>query len=94
LSGLNGDDILFGGVGNDVLTGGQGQDRFVLAAATGTDTFSDFSADDLIGLSGGFGFGDLAFSGNDILLSSRNEVLATLTGVDTTTLQSAQFVLV
>ena len=40
-------------------------------------------------LSGGVGFNDLTFSGNDILYNS--EVLATLTGVDTTTLTSSDF---
>ena len=94
MAGDNGADILNGGPGNDTLTGGNGPDVFVLAAGEGTDTITDFSNPDSIGLSGGIGFSDLSFSGNDIILTSTLEILATLTGVDTTTLNSADFVTV
>lgn len=95
LIGGNGRDTLHGGRGDDLLTGGNGKDTFVLAAGEGTDTITDFGAGpDVIGLAGGLSFGDLTFSGNNILLTSSNEVLATLTGVDTTTLTSGNFVLV
>ncbi|OZH54849.1 hypothetical protein AFK68_08240, partial [Hydrocoleum sp. CS-953] len=66
-------------------------DVFVLAAGNGTDTITDFQTPDEIGLSGGIGFSDLSFSGNNIILTSSSEVLATLTGVDTTTLTSSDF---
>ena len=88
-----GKDTLIGGAGNDILTGGTGKDTFVLALGDGTDTITDFSAQDLIGLSGGLGIGDLSFAGNDIIATDTNEVLATLTGIDTASLNSNQFVL-
>lgn len=93
LIGGNGDDLLNGGLGNDTLTGGNGADRFVLAANEGSDTITDFKkGTDLIALAGGLSFGSLSFSGNNILNGS--EVLATLTGVDTTTLTQSNFVTV
>ena len=91
LDGGNGTDILYGGLGNDNLTGGNGPDTFVFAAGEGTDTITDFSSsNDKIGLSGGLSFGALSFSGNNILFG--NEVLATLTDVNTTTLTQSNFV--
>ena len=91
LVGGNGKDTLIGGLGNDTLTGGNGPDTFVLAAGEGTDTITDFSKADVIGLAGGLDVGDLSFSGSNIILSSTDEVLATLTGVDTTTLNTRDF---
>ncbi|MGB5636682.1 MAG: hypothetical protein WBM86_28425 [Waterburya sp.] len=91
INGDNGPDLLDGGLGNDILTGGNGPDLFVLAAGEGTDMITDFSNPDSIGLSVGIGFSDLSFSGEDIILTSSSEVLATLTGVDTTTLNSYEF---
>jgi Ca2+-binding RTX toxin-like protein len=94
--GDDGDDILRGGLGNDTLTGdnnsgGQGSDVFVLAVGEGTDTITDFEVGiDFIGLAGGLSFGQLAFSGNAI--AAAGEVLASLTGVDTTTLTADSFV--
>ncbi|MDJ0599732.1 MAG: DUF302 domain-containing protein [Crocosphaera sp.] len=93
LLGGKGKDELNGGVGNDELTGGQGADTFILAAGEGTDTITDFgNGSDLIGLLRGIGFSDLSFSGEDIILTSTNEILATLTGVDTTTLTASDFI--
>lgn len=104
--GGKGDDILNGGSGRDVLTGGKGDDIFVLGTGQGPDTITDFSdnsligsllggyGDDLIGLSGGLTFNDLSFAGNSIVVDSTKEILATLTQVDTTTLDSSNFVLV
>ena len=91
LSGGDGKDILEGGLGNDVLTGGKQEDIFVLGAGQGTDTITDFDKD-LIGLAGGLTFSDLSFSGSNILLTATGEILATLTGVNTTTLTSKDFV--
>jgi Ca2+-binding RTX toxin-like protein len=93
LTGGTGDDTLTGGIGNDTLTGGGGIDQFVIAKGAGTDTVTDFmDGTDLIGLSGGLTFGQLSFSGNDISVGS--EVLATLTGINTTTLTAADFIIV
>ncbi|MEM9906867.1 MAG: hypothetical protein AAF921_17755 [Cyanobacteria bacterium P01_D01_bin.44] len=97
--GDDGDDLLRGGLGNDTLTGddasgGQGSDIFVLARGEGTDTITDFDEQDLIGLSGGLSLRNLSFSGSNILLSGTGEVLATLSGIDTTALNDSQFVII
>ena len=95
LSGGNGNDLLYGGLGSDFLTGNNGNDIFAFAAGSGTDTITDFSdGNDLIGLSGGLTFGQLSFSGSNIIITSTNEILATLTGINTTTLTSADFLTV
>ena len=92
LSGGNGNDLLYGGLGSDFLTGNNGNDIFAFAAGEGTDTITDFSdGNDLIGLSGGLTFGQLSFSGSNIIITSTNEILATLTGINTTTLTAADF---
>jgi hypothetical protein len=96
LSGLGGNDTIFGGdgqdiligaAGDDLLKGGRGQDTFVLAAGS-TDTIKDFRGD-LIELPRNVNFNDLTFNGNDIFLD--DEVLATLTGIDTDTLTESNF---
>jgi Ca2+-binding RTX toxin-like protein len=103
LLGGNGEDVLVGGDGNDLLiggnspdtlTGGIGSDIFAIAKNGGNDTITDFSLGqgDRIGLSEGLTFGELAFQGNNILRGT--EVLATLTGFDTTALTQANFVTV
>jgi Ca2+-binding RTX toxin-like protein len=95
LNGGNGADKLTGGTGNDILTGGSGSDTFIFAALDGTDTITDFNDGlDYIGLSGGLTFGQLSFSGSNIIVTSTNEILATLTGINTTTLTSADFLTV
>jgi VCBS repeat-containing protein len=92
LDGGNGNDSLSGGFGNDTLTGGNGKDKFVLAATQGTDKITDFSKGiDLIGLSGGLTFGQLSLSGNKIIFAATDEILATLTGINTTRLTAANF---
>ena len=93
LNGGNGKDILDGGLGNDVLTGGNGKDIFVLATGEGADTITDFNdGKDLIGLSDGLTFAELSFAGNSILFDDTKEILATVTGVDTTTLTTSDFI--
>src|SRR4028118_935656 len=94
VDGGNGDDTLRGGLGNDTLTGGNGGDVFVFASGHGTDTITDFSLGqgDKIGLTGGLTFGNLSFSGNQILLGT--QVLAVLTGVNTNTLTASNFLTV
>lgn len=44
LSGGEGNDTLAGGAGKDMLTGGQGADTFVFLSAKGTETITDFNA--------------------------------------------------
>ncbi|MEG4805275.1 Ig-like domain-containing protein [Microcoleus sp. ARI1-B5] len=95
LNGGNGADNLTGGTGNDILTGGNGPDTFIFAALDGTDTITDFKDGvDYIGLSGGLTFGQLSFSGSNIIITSTNKIMATLTGINTTTLTSADFLTV
>ncbi|MBE9006066.1 FG-GAP repeat protein [Fortiea sp. LEGE XX443] len=95
LIGGTGDDLLFGGDANDTLTGGLGKDTFVFASQQGTDIITDFrKGTDLIGLSDGLSFGQLSFSGDNILVTSTSEILATLTGVNTTTLTVADFTII
>jgi Ca2+-binding RTX toxin-like protein len=93
LIGGNGSDTLTGGSGSDTLTGGNGQDIFVFASGEGIDTITDFNLErDKIGLTEGLTFGNLSFSGNQILMGSN--VLAVLTGVNTNTLTASNFVTV
>lgn len=54
----------------------------------GTDLIDDFN-NDLIGLANGLCFGEVTFSGSDILIG--DELLATLTGVDATVLFESDF---
>jgi len=91
MTGNSSDNILQGNAGNDTITGNGGDDIFGLAAGDGTDTITDFiKGVDLIGLAGALTFNDLTFSGSNILTGS--ETLATLTGVNTTTLTQNDFV--
>jgi Ca2+-binding RTX toxin-like protein len=96
--GDDGDDLLWGGLGNDRLRGDAtlekpSRDVFVLAKDEGKDTITDFQVKyDSIGLANGLTFGQLTFIGNDIKLG--NEILASLNGVNTTTLTAASFVVV
>lgn len=91
LRGGAGNDTVIGGAGNDILVGDIGSDTFGLVN-TGTDVITDFSQSqgDKIGLIGGLGFTDLSFSGNNILFEVK--ILATLTGINTTTLIASDFV--
>ena len=59
LNGGGGNDTLIGGLGSDTLTGGAGNDTFVFATGDGADMIMDFSAGDVIDLSG-VGLADFA----------------------------------
>ncbi|WP_375475555.1 M10 family metallopeptidase C-terminal domain-containing protein [uncultured Nostoc sp.] len=94
----SGNDTLRGGLGNDQLIGGSGADVFVLASGEGSDTITDFQdGTDLVGLSS-LSFGQLTVvaSGSNTLiyLTSNNELLATLNGVNYSLLTSADFILI
>lgn len=101
LSGGNGDDLLDGGLGSDTLLGGRGSDRFMLIAGDGTDTISDFTNDqDLIQLFPGLTFGDLSITqgnginaANTLLGVGSGEIIAILTGVQSSTITSADFMI-
>jgi hypothetical protein len=99
LGGL-GDDTLIGGTGLDTLTGGLGRDTFVLTAGEGTDTITDFNVyEDVFLLSGGLTFGQLTIvqgSGTQaqdslVTLAATNEVLAIVSGVQSSTLTDDLF---
>lgn len=90
LIGGAGNDFLHGGRGNDTLTGGAGNDIFVLDRHTGKETITDFTlGSDTIGLAGHLTFNHFSFSGNNIFLYGHK--IATLQGVDTTTLTANDF---
>lgn len=83
------------GLGDDIRTGGSGEDTFVLKANAGIDTITNFTQNyDVLGISAGGTFRDLAFAGNDILQKGSNNILATLSGFDTTQLTASDFVAV
>ena len=93
LEGYKGRDVLQGGLGDDILTGGSGEDTFVLEANAGTDTITDFTQNyDVLGMLSGITFSDLAFAGNDIFQKGSNNILATLSGFDTTQLTASDFI--
>ena len=54
IDGGAGADVIQGGKGNDVLTGGAGNDIFIYTDGDGKDTITDYSAGDVISLSGDY----------------------------------------
>ena len=103
LIGAAGNDTLIGSIGDDKLTGGSNADRFVLTIGAGTDTITDFTDNqDLIGLSDTLSFEQLTITqgtGTNLkntLISFNNgsgsEILAILTGVQSSTISSTDFV--
>ncbi|MGK7957427.1 MAG: hypothetical protein AB4063_19565 [Crocosphaera sp.] len=88
---LDEDDVIDGLEGDDLLFGNGGADTFVLRADQGQDFIADFmDGQDFLGLSDGLTFEQLTFSGQNINFG--DQTLAVLTGVDTTTLTSQDFV--
>lgn len=103
LRGGAGDDLLVGGFGNDTLIGGSGNDVFKLAPRVGIDLIVDFTdGEDLIRMSRGIIFEDLritqgtGLNATDTLigLKETNELLAILTGVETSTITDEDFIFV
>ncbi|XZN91416.1 MAG: DUF4347 domain-containing protein [Microcoleus sp.] len=99
LLGGKGDDILYGDLGNDSLIGGSGNDIFVLQAGQGFDIIADFTlGQDLIGLSGGLSFSQLAITQNNQATLIKNvltgEELGVIAGVNANSLTAANFLLV
>ncbi|WP_335045713.1 hypothetical protein [Nostoc sp.] len=78
------------------MTGGSGNDRFIYQSLSDFgDTITDFcKGTDLIGLSGGLTFNQLSFADHKIIVTTTDEILATLTGINTTTLTAANFTIV
>jgi hypothetical protein len=101
LRGGAGKDLLYGGTGLDTLTGDDGADTFALVKASGTDTITDFdlSEGDRLGLSSGLTFQQLTITQGTganinntlIKLTSNQELLAVLNGVQANSLTNAAF---
>ncbi|TAE01977.1 MAG: tandem-95 repeat protein [Oscillatoriales cyanobacterium] len=103
LYGGAGDDLLNGGLGNDSLIGGEGRDRFAIASGAGVDTITDFQiGQDLLGLSGGVRFDQLTISQGTgmqaqdtlIRIASTGELLASVTGLSSSSLTQDMFALI
>jgi len=93
LGGDGNDTFFVSSGGNNLLSGGAGMDIFnIITAATipsASNTILDFQiGTDSLGVAG-YTFANLSFSGNDIKIGS--SIIATLTGVDTSTLTTANF---
>ncbi len=81
------------GLGYDILTVGNSEDIFAIAFGNDRDTITDFeSGEDRLGLVGDLKYEDLTFSGSTINFG--DEILATLTGVDTEQLTSQDFTVI
>ncbi|RZT06066.1 Ca2+-binding protein, RTX toxin-related [Duganella sp. CF402] len=63
LKGLAGSDTLTGGDGNDTLTGGADGDQFVFNSLVGSDSVTDFTSADRIGIQLAIGNGDAVIDG-------------------------------
>jgi len=93
----SGNDRIDGGKGNDTIWLGGGRDTVVLARGNGSDTINNFQLGQTqIGLSGGLTFSDLAIAQGDgaTLISAGNEVLASLSWVQASSINASSFVLV
>ncbi|RCJ35362.1 hypothetical protein A6770_16185 [Nostoc minutum NIES-26] len=97
LYGGNGDDLLNGGAGNDILYGQAGADILVLASGNGIDTIYGFEDGiDRLGLFGGLTYGALTISSSgsntSIRITSTNQVLATLSSINSSLINESDFV--
>jgi secreted PhoX family phosphatase len=97
LGGDGNDKFYVGSGGGNLLSGGAGADQFWIynaEAPTSSNTVLDFQiGTDVLGVSGAsFKFADLARTGNSIAFGGTT--LATLTGVDTSTLTASNFAFV
>jgi len=99
ISAAEGNNTIYGGAGQNIITSGSGRDLFVLATG-GTNTITLFNrGKDLLGLSGGLSFGQLAIaqkskngeSFTEVSVAGTSNVLAILKGVQASSLTSAAF---
>ncbi|HAA30097.1 MAG TPA: endonuclease/exonuclease/phosphatase [Cyanobacteria bacterium UBA8553] len=93
----SGSDVINGGTGNDTIWLGGGRDIVVLARGNGVDTINNFQLGlTQIGLTGGLTFSDLAIAQVDgaTLISAGNELLAALSWVQASSINSSSFVTV
>jgi phosphodiesterase/alkaline phosphatase D-like protein len=93
LGGEGNDKFFVGTGGSNLLTGGAGADQFWIyngEASTTANTIVDFQlGTDVLGFTGGVKFTDLTRTGNNISIGGNT--IATLTGVDTSTLTATNF---
>lgn len=104
LNGGNGDDVLKGGIGNDYLDGGVGDDKLI--GNSGNDTYvvrlsrqeADLiqgfrNGEDLFDLPQGMSFRNLKISqaANGVILTSAQDILATVTGIQVSQIDAADF---
>ncbi|MBD2039581.1 calcium-binding protein, partial [Microcoleus sp. FACHB-672] len=79
------------------LIGGAGSDLFVLKVGAGSDTITDFTdGEDLLGLSAGLTFENLTITvgNNATLILAGDELLATLTGLQSNLITASDFALI
>ncbi|MEG5067476.1 calcium-binding protein, partial [Microcoleus sp. B3-A4] len=93
LLGGAGDDFLSGENGDDFLTGGSGSDRFLLTPGSGSDTVLDFEVGiDKFAIDNGLTFQQLEISqtagGTLLKVASTNQLLATVTGLNSSITES------
>lgn len=107
LMGNDGDDILrgglsadtlLGGAGNDTLYGNAGADTFILTSENSLDTIVDFEdGTDNIRLPGNLSFDDLTIgkdpAGTSITITTSERTIATLSDVDSTLINAADFLI-
>ena len=89
--------MINGGTGNDTIWLGGGNDVVVIAKGDGVDTINNFQLGQTqIGLSGGLTFSDLAIAqGNGAtLISVGDELLASLSWVQASSINASSFVTV
>ena len=98
LGGDGNNQFFVGTGGNNLLSGGAGADIFNIFTGenpSALNTILDFQiGTDVIGFIGagvGFGFANLVRTGNDIAIIGGNAI-ATLTGVDTSSLTASNFI--
>ena len=96
LGGDGNDQFFVGTGGSNLLSGGAGADIFNIFTGenpSSPNTILDFqSGFDLIRLTGTtLGFGDLIRTGNNIAIGTSTNVIATLIGVDTSSLNTSSF---
>ena len=99
LSGMAGNDYILGGEGNDTLTGGVGDDVFLMEAAFGYDTITDFEFGE--GRTDRLWFKGLGISEDDLVITDTDEGALieaatfgtlTLAGVEADLLSSDDFI--
>ena len=98
LLGNLGNDTLYGGAGIDTLIGNDGADIFAIQFGSGKDIISDYeNLTDRLGLSGSRSFSELNITPNidgtgTLIKDNNNNVLAVISGVDSSLITEADFV--